>query len=557
MGGVKETRGSADLQAELEALRSRMAELSAAESECRQAREALEQQSAYLEALHETALGLLRRREGPELLEAIVLRAGALVGTEHGYVYLKDAGGSEEEETMTVRIGTGIFRRCVGLRLRKGEGLAGQVWARGAPVVVDSYAHWSGRLPNPEYDALGAVVGLPLRAADAEVLGVLALAHLDPDLRFHPTEVRALERFAELASVALDNARLWEELRRAEERYRGLFDRVPVGLYRTTADGRFLDANPALVEIFGFPDRASLLRCRVQELYVNPEDRDRWKSLLEREGVVRNFEVRLRRLDGREIWVRDSARIVSGEREQGICYEGRIEDITEQKRWEEVKRRVAQRILEAQEQERLHLARELHDTLGQLLTALKMDAEWIARRAHRLSEARELARELCQRLDRAMESVRALSRGLRPAMLDWGLGPALEALVEEMKEQSGSQGDGPRGWNLTLRGPLEELPRETALALYRIAQEALTNVLRHAQARCVQVTLAVTDGQATLRVEDDGRGIPEEALNSPYALGIVGMRERAELLGGTLRVERRRPRGTSVLAEIPLSVGRR
>ena len=538
----RETKPDASLLQELRNLRARVAQLEAREAECRRARESLERQSAYLEALHETALGLIRRLETQELLEAIIRRAGGLVGTEHGYIYLLD----DSEETLTVRIGVGAFRGCVGHSVRKGEGLAGRVWEQKKTLAVEDYRRWPGRIPCPEYDPIRAIVGVPLYS-DSRVSGVIALAYLEEGRRFSEPEIGVLERFAELASVTLENARLWKELRQAEERYRSLFDHVPVGLYRTTPDGRFLDANPALVEMSGCPDRESLLRHHVQEFYVNPEDRRRWQELMEREGVVRDFEARIRRRDGKIFWIKDSARAIRDGQGRVICYEGEIEDITERKRLEEAKRRLAQRTLQAQEQERLHLARELHDTLGQLLTALKMDAEWIAKQADRPEAVRRLAEDLCRRLDEAMEAVRSLSRGLRPAMLDdWGLGPALEALVEEFRAQTPEI-----RWDVVLEGPLEELPRETATTLYRIAQEALTNAVRHAQARSVRLELRMEDGQAVLRVEDDGRGIPEEALRSPDSLGIIGMRERAALVDGKLRVEARRPQGTRVLAEIP------
>ena len=539
-------RGERDRESllrELRRLQERVRDLETAEARCRRAQEVLERQRAYLEALHETALGLIRRRDVQELLTAIVRRAGVLVGTEHGYVYLRDG-----EEKLTVRIGTGVFRGCVGHSVRRGEGLAGRVWERRRPLVVDDYRHWSGRVDRPDYDAIRAIVGVPL-LSDSEVVGVIALAHLEAERRFAPAEVEVLERFAELASVALENARLWEELRRAEERYRSLFTHVPVGLYRTTPDGRFVDANPALVEMAGYPSREALLDRRVQEFYVDPEDRRRWQALMEREGVVRDFEVRVRVRGGEIRWMKDSARAVCDERGRVLYYEGEIEDITERKRLEEAQRNLAQRTLEAQEQERLHLARELHDTLGQLLTALKMDAEWIAKRAERPQEVKDLAQGLCRRLDEAMETVRSLSRGLRPVLLDaWGLGPALETLVGEFQGQAPDL-----RWDVRMEGPLEAIPREAATVLYRIAQEALTNVLRHAEARSVRVRLCVSGDEAVLCVEDDGRGIPPEALRSSDALGLIGMRERAALVGGTLRIEPLRPRGTRVRVEIPLA----
>jgi PAS domain S-box-containing protein len=120
-----------------------------------------------------------------------------------------------------------------------------------------------------------------------------------------------------------------EQGREAEHRYQGVFKNVPIGLYRSTPDGRHVDANPAMVQILGFDGVQSFLESRAEDLYVDPEDQLRWREVLERDGVVRGFEERLRRRDGRVIWVRDSATAVRDESGRIVMYDGNIEDITE------------------------------------------------------------------------------------------------------------------------------------------------------------------------------------------------------------------------------------
>lgn len=131
------------------------------------------------------------------------------------------------------------------------------------------------------------------------------------------------------------------ELQESEERYRSLFDGVPVGLYRTTPSGHVMDANRAAWQILGYTSRGDGLQAgiRTVDVYVDSAERDRWKALMEREGVVRDFEVQLRRLDGTLIWVSDTARAVKDDRGQVLYYEGRLEDITERKRYEDEIRR--------------------------------------------------------------------------------------------------------------------------------------------------------------------------------------------------------------------------
>ena len=123
-------------------------------------------------------------------------------------------------------------------------------------------------------------------------------------------------------------------LRKSEERYRSLFEGVPIGLYRTTPSGQILDINPALVRLLGYPDRESLLVVSVSDLYMDPGDRSQWLALVEREGIVRDFEVQFRKYDGTIIWVRDTGEAVRDDSNQVIYYNGNVEDITERKRTE-------------------------------------------------------------------------------------------------------------------------------------------------------------------------------------------------------------------------------
>lgn len=129
-------------------------------------------------------------------------------------------------------------------------------------------------------------------------------------------------RLTAAVRLALEQTRQRQALKEAESRYQSLFDTVPVGLYRATPTGQFLDVNPALVQMMGYPNRESLLAMNVSYLYVNTEDRRQWQTLLEHDGVVRNFEVQMRRLDGTIIWVRNSAAAVRDDKDQILFYEG-------------------------------------------------------------------------------------------------------------------------------------------------------------------------------------------------------------------------------------------
>jgi two-component system, NarL family, sensor histidine kinase UhpB len=212
-------------------------------------------------------------------------------------------------------------------------------------------------------------------------------------------------------------------------------------------------------------------------------------------------------------------------------------------RLEQERRQSGQRALAAQERERRRLARELHDELGQTLTGVVLELDGLARRvppelSDDVAHVQETARG-------SAEDVRDIARGLRPQALDeFGLRSALITLAAGFAEHSG----------LVVRHELaDDLPTlapEADLTIYRVAQEGLTNVARHAEATGVLLALQPVNGRVVLRIRDDGHGIDEQAAHNAGGLG--GMRERAMLLGGRLAVERLRPSGTEVRLEVPV-----
>jgi PAS domain S-box-containing protein len=204
------------------------------------------------------------------------------------------------------------------------------------------------------------------------------------------------------------------------------------------------------------------------------------------------------------------------------------------------------RLVAVREDERASIAREIHDQFGSALTALKMDAAWLQRHLGDAADGKAAPRlqGMMDLLDDTIRLGRRLSSELRPPALDLGLAPALESTLEEFARR--------HGLLATLDAP-ERLPAlrpEASLALFRIVQEALTNVARHAEASEVRVALAANDGHLLLRVEDDGKGL---GAIRPSALGLAGMRERAALIGASCEVRARADaRGTVVEVRAPV-----
>lgn len=173
-------------------------------TERKSAEERIKQQNAYLAALHDTSLALMNRLDLTDLLEVILQRSAALVGTPHGYIYVVEPGG----QSLVLQAGVGLFSGSVGERLKRSEGLAGKVWHTARPIIVSDYSAWPERATGFSASPFRAVVGFPLESA-SQVVGVLGLAHLEAEETFTAEEMEILTRFAQLASIALDNARLY------------------------------------------------------------------------------------------------------------------------------------------------------------------------------------------------------------------------------------------------------------------------------------------------------------------------------------------------------------
>jgi PAS domain S-box-containing protein len=210
-------------------------------------------------------------------------------------------------------------------------------------------------------------------------------------------------------------------------------------------------------------------------------------------------------------------------------------------------RRLSAQVLEAREEEKTHIARELHDELGQLLTALKLDLAWLRERLP-AGESAQRAEQMGRVLNQTVASTRRISADLRPLMLDdLGLAEAAHWLVGDFAGRAGVQCD----IRLPGDGALEGVDKAVATTLYRALQESLTNIARHAGARQAWVSVGKENGEIWFEVEDDGRGIEPADLAKARSLGLKGMRERVLYHGGTIEVARAPRGGTRVRVRVP------
>jgi PAS domain S-box-containing protein len=344
------------------------------------------------------------------------------------------------------------------------------------------------------------------------------------------------------------------EVRAAEEKYRTLVEQLPAITYRYALSKRnaFLYISPQVRTILGLEPEDLEADPNLWSSLLHPDDRDRAFDLAAQTRSTDRptaTDVRVVRADGEIVYLRNHALVVRDDEDQPAYIQGVLVDVTEYERERAARERMelmSQRLVEVQEGERRRLARELHDEIGQLLTGLKLILESCTNvspspRAERLGEALALVNELLGR-------VRALSLDLRPAMLDdLGLLPALLWFLERYNAQTGVKVDFRHSRLETRFSPAVET------AAYRIVQEALTNVARHAQASQVRVSVWVTSEYLGVQVQDNGVGFDAvAALRSGRTSGLAGMRERCTLLGGTLALESEPQQGSRLIAELPL-----
>ncbi len=326
------------------------------EKKLRRGEEALRRQNLYLASLHETALGLMRRLDLSDLLQAIVSRAAALVETPDGFVYMH----RPETGMLELEVGVGLYRDEVGYLLKPGEGLAGKVWQEGRAMAVRDYHQWSNRSPDSRWDSVQCAAAIPL-TIHSNVAGVIGLARTHECNDFGEEEIDILGRFGELASIALDNANLYlslqqelkeriqteEALKQSEDRYRSVINQSDDCIYLIDPASKCLiETNPAFQRLLGYSEQEAAGLCVYDFVAHAREDVDlRMQQVIEeRKHVI--GERRFRRKDGDLVDVEVSANLISYGGKEVLCIVAR--DITARKR-------VQRELLKAQKLESIGL----------------------------------------------------------------------------------------------------------------------------------------------------------------------------------------------------------
>jgi len=358
------------------------------------------------------------------------------------------------------------------------------------------------------------------------------------------------QELLEVILIILDitaNKEAERKIRDSEEQYRMLIERVSDGFIALDKEWKYTYANKRTGEITG-RDPDSLIGKYIWDVFpeaIGSGTYNAFNRAMETQQYINNVDY----YEPLQLWQENE--IYPSPDGLSVF----IRDITERKRIEEAIRSNAEQLRQLslhlqdiREEERASMAREVHDVLGQQLTGFKMDLSWINRKLK--SEDPELKERMAGTLkliDDTIKTVRRIASDLRPSLLDdLGLVAALEWQSEEFEKRSGIK--------VYFKGELEEIKLlpEVAIALFRIYQELLTNVARHANAREVRSSLYTGNGQLQLSVSDNGRGFDMENKANKKTLGLLGIKERTLLMGGRYEIKSKPGDGTAVLVSVPL-----
>jgi len=441
-------------------------------------------------------------------------------------------------------------------RIKVGEGFNGRVAATGEPLIIAD-ASDDPRLTRPAVRKMKieSQVIVPMKSK-GQVIGTICIGMRRPR-QFLLNEVELLSTIAGQIASALENAYLYDEARqvadklyKSERDYRSLFENAHDAIWFHDFDGTILAANEAAKQLTGY-DVKSLIGMKVSS-FLAPDGlelaREVRQKLLVGEPVAEPYEQKLVRKDGSEAALMLTSSLITLDG-QPVGFQHIARDITEEKRMQDNLRFYLQQITQAQEEERKRIARELHDDTAQALFAVSRHIDNFMRNDVSLS-AQQIGflQEARHQISGALEGVRQFSQDLRPSIIDdLGLLPSLQWLAKQTEEEHKVVTE------LTVLGEERRLSPEVELILFRIVQEALRNINKHAEASQAQVVVDFKESELQLTISDNGKGfqLPKTVsdLSRGGKLGLVGIQERASLLNGNVTVKSEPGEGTTIIVE--------
>ncbi len=381
-------------------------------------------------------------------------------------------------------------------------------------------------------------------AVDAPRPSTMETIHLVHELEVHRIELEIQnEELVAARSVA----------QKVGDNYKDLYDFAPSGYVTLSAAGEIQKINFACARLLG--RERSRLENKLFRHFVSEDTQAAFNYFFQKvfeSKANRSCDVTLSTSDSVPIYVHLTGTVSENSEE----FLATMVDITERKQAENALqtsrdqlRILASHLVQVREEERTAIAREIHDELGQTLTALKMSISGLAKKKRDDGELHDQLILLCGYVDETIRTVRHIATELRPGVLDeLGLGAAVEWHARTFMQQSGIE------VSIDIDTNVDALPQLISTAMFRIFQESLTNVARHSGATVVTTKLAITNQVLYLEVADNGCGIPETRASGPRSIGLLGMKERALSLGGDVVISSVPESGTTVTAHIPLVI---
>ncbi|MBZ0278203.1 MAG: PAS domain S-box protein [Anaerolineae bacterium] len=535
-----------------------------------QAESLLRRQNAYLTALHDTALGLFNRQDEAVLLEKIIRRAGELIGTPNGFIDMV----LTEADCLEMQVGTGIYKRFLGYRRPMGEGMNGQIWLTRKPLIINDYDKWAGRSERFTGQGFSAAMGVPLLLND-QVLGIIGLGYTEPGHTFNQEQLDVLQRFAELASIALDNARMYAQIRhhaedleqRVAERtlelniqrrqLETILENAADAIVFTDLRGVILYVNPAWERLTGYTSAEALGRNpRILQSGETTKGiyNELWGNILS--GKVWRGVVRNKRKDNVLYDAELTVVPVRGERDSVQYFVGVQRDVTES--------------LKLQAQKERFVANAAHE-LRNPLTNFTMRLYLARKEPENLNLHLDVLDQVARHMGRLVTDLLDLSRfehGIIPYNPEkMNLVVMIAQVIEMMHPQAQAK-------QIRLTHSLPDQPVSLMADPVRI-QQVLTNLLTNAihytpeGGRVEMIVQLVEDGQhqqwVTIHVQDDGVGIASEHLPfifQPFyrvneqkvgtGLGLSIAKEIIEWHGGQMTVTSSLGQGSCFTVRLPL-----
>jgi GAF domain-containing protein len=562
----------------------------------------VEKQSKELSALFEVTARASRSLEMERVLQEVIRKITEIFGFDAMRICLFD----DEREMLHVRATyqTRDHFSMISRDFKKGQGITGTVAATGEAIIISNVE------TDPRYEQLSYtktalrrrqkfLAGFPIKYQD-ETLGVISCVGRGPR-ELIADEIKLITSMANQVAIAIHNARLYDEVEKKTRELSALFDVTSAASQSLETDQILREVVQKITEIFSFnATRVFLLDETKEELhaqatYETHSDFARATARVKRgrgisghavaagEAIIisdtstdprymkvtstkRALKTQQKFLASFPIKYKDevlgaitcvgrqSRRLAPHEIQLINSMSSQLAVALENSRYYEQTKKQAMQLRNyalhqesVRELERTRISREIHDELGQALTALKLEVS-LLRAKLRTNDSDQDRRigEISEMLDGTIQTVRKIATQLRPDILDkLGLIPAIEWHLQEFAKRTGIKSD------FVSRPGKIRLSELQSTAFFRILQEALTNVARHARASRVRIRLHQKAGQTFLVVEDNGVGIDPEKITDPDSLGLLGMQERARALGGSLQVRRKKGKGTLVTGCIP------